>query len=1651
MRNTRLFPLISLLLLAPAVSHGQITGTPPFSSLTGGPDVINLNNLNVHYSFPAFGRPGRRSAYAYSFSVDSSVWSVISGTPNTWAHSALWGRTNGVLAAIGGVFYTVQGFTCNYQGQTYSYNRYSFSFLDTNNTSHSFSLYLYDDDPCNRGYQQSGTAISSDGAGVTISATVNGATVTATITLRNGTIINPPILDYSLTVHNGPAYNSTDSNGNRVTVTARSSLSNLLSSITDNLGTTMLSSTGTAPSPVNYTYTSPAGTSVSVVASFVTKTVQTGFGCSNFNGFTETGDVLLDKVTLPDATNYQFTYEPTSVGSSNVNARISSVRLPTSATIQYNYAGGDTGKGIFCLDGSTAGFDRVTPDGTWQYRRTVDSSTFNQITASTTTVTDPQGNVTVINFHNGFETQRKAYQGAAAGTPLETVITCYNGMTDPTQCPTATITGTAPSQVTVFRSMDGGPYSRLDTFYGSYGLMSETDEYDYGPTLTRKTTVSYDATLTNGIVDHPSSVKVYDGATPPNLKSETDYVYDEDISSLHASGASQLFAPTCSPGAKCRGNLTTEKMYVNASAYLTKSFTHYDTGQVYTATDVNGAQTTSTYGVCGNSFLTSQTLPLLGSVSYTWNCTGGVMTSDTDANQKTEYTNYTTDANPDPYFWRPTSKQDRSGVITKLTYPSVTQSESRMDFNGTVSTVDTVTSLDSLGRVQYSQRNQAQGGSTYDSVKTSYDLVNATTSVTVPYAGALKADPPNGTAVTTTSYDAMGRPGHVADGGGGTIDYTYDQNDVLQVIGPVPNPNPNNENTKQKQLEYDAFGRLTSVCEMTSAQTDTYWGTCAEIAPQNGYWTRYFYDVAPNVNSLTVTQNAQKGTSQTRTYIYDMLGRLTQESNPETGTTNYYYDSDSGGPCASGTYLTGNFVKRVDAVNNVLCYSYDQLNRVISIKCPTGSYCTNTPQKNFIYDVSTASGFNLSNTKGHLAEAYTGTSSSKTTDLVFSYSTRGEVADVWESTPHSGGYYHASASYWAHGLVDVLTTGISGMPTITYGGATGLGLDGEGRVTQVAASAGQNPVSSVVYTNSGTTQPIGSITQVTYGSSDYDTFSYDAATGRMSQYKYYVGTTPQTVTGTLAWNQNGSLSTLNITDQLNSQNSQSCAYSHDDLGRIASANCGSLSNQTFTYDPFGNTTKNATAGTAFVPIYSLSTNRYFSVPSCTGGPSYDANGNPNNDCEHAYTWNADNNPRSVDTVNNYTYDALGRLVEQVYSSGNTEVLYAPTGQELALVNGQTLQKALIPLPGGGTAVYKLLSGVPALNHYRHPDWLGSARLSTAPDRTLYFDVAYAPYGETYAPLSGSGGFTSVSFTGQGKDTPTDLYPFLYRQYNSIQSRWVWPDPSGLEAARMESPQTWNRYAYVGNTPLSSTDFLGLNDWERLEVSGGALDGSCAINGFIASCAEVSSFAGAGGGGAFGILGYGFLNPGFAPAEGATVPYVTDYTDEGFQFNYTALPDVQYKGMDVPAAVALEVLGLPSNLPQGTPQKYFDPFEQGFNTALKDLGKKKCGSFFGGQGPATLKSTEYRFLDLHDPNVGAQTNSSTSVFINSAGPYITYHPTPGQVGPFGVYWTQSQFRAFILLHELGHQLSSITGFRPDAGASNSSLNQAQSRQVLRGCL
>ena len=134
------------------------------------------------------------------------------------------------------------------------------------------------------------------------------------------------------------------------------------------------------------------------------------------------------------------------------------------------------------------------------------------------------------------------------------------------------------------------------------------------------------------------------------------------------------------------------------------------------------------------------------------------------------------------------------------------------------------------------------------------------------------------------------------------------------------------------------------------------------------------------------------------------------------------------------------------------------------------------------------------------------------------------------------------------------------------------------------------------------------------------------------------------------------------------------------------------------------------------------------------------------------------------------------------------------------LDGRT--KGLVPLPGGIQATYD-----PTNSGYRIPDWLGNVRFASNSNRTYSSSRAFAPFGERYS--SGGSAPSNYTFTGMINGTVSDEYDFVARSLQTSQGRWISPDPAGLQAAYPGNPQSWNRYAYVLNNPLSYRDALGL--------------------------------------------------------------------------------------------------------------------------------------------------------------------------------------------------------------------------------------------------
>jgi RHS repeat-associated protein len=1159
----------------------------------------------------------------------------------------------------------------------------------------------------------------------------------------------------------------TDTNGNSVVFNTSSGTT----TFTDTLGMTALtvSGSGTPSSPVEYTYPWWSG-DVSVQVNYVAYTVQTNFGCSGITEYGPTQAYLVSTISMPDGTNYFFNYETTPGYSPNVTGRLASVTLPTGATISYTYSGGSNG--ITCQDGSAATLAREVnpgsggPAGTWTYVHTEGTST------STTKITDPNSNDTVITFNgpyaysNAYEEQRVMYNGSqSSGNVMETVNTCYNGASIP-------CVGTAVSvpitELAVTRTL-GNMESETNTYYNNYAFVTKVDEYDFGNGSVgafKRETMNCPYSFSNSYIQNrPQYTVVYNATGNPSdcsgtsgLVAKATYSYDSN------------------------GNLLSEVRTNTGGSpgSVSRSFTYGSYGVMQTSTDFKGNQTTYSNFACGSDTAFPQTItPAIASlaVSQTWNCNGGVLTSVTDPNsQATSY------VYSDP-FWRLTEIEYPDGGNTTITYTDsdtgFSVQTSRLLSSGVNHQVTQY--LDGLGRVDKSVDSQACSGAG-STVTTSYDNLGRVYKVSNPYCTTSDAT----YGLTAYSYDPLSRVTSITYPDTGAASISYSGN-CATATDPA---------SKQRTLCSDALGRITSVAENPGGLN---------------YQTTYTYDA---LNDLTGVAQS----SQTRTYNYDMLARLTSATTPEVGAVSYSYAA-SGSPCSGDPTAP---CSRTDARSITTTYAYDSVNRLTS-----KTYSDGTPTASFSYDQSsvTIGGWKsqpLTNPTGRLTEATTSSGGSVNTAVVYSYDPMGRVNNYWQCTPLNCGNSSIWAAAYAYNLAGNVTSW-----NHPEGFTITQGINNAEQIAQVTSSVSdQNDPASlatVTYT------PFGAVSTLQNGCADgsgssctniQESYFYNtrlqmavAELGTSSShaadscrvYSYYVGALPSTCSeSSSAWptgsNNNGNVAGYYYTDDVNTL-SHTASYTYDGANRLGSAaGTGSVAySQSFSYDNYGNMSCSASPAetNCLQTTYSSSNNNQIS------NYTYDAAGNVTNDGTYSYQWDAEGRLAAVtlsgNVVSMNTYDALGQRVEDVTQSSTTEEAYGADGALLARYTGDTNSRSFVPFNGRLLAEY-YCGGV----IFDHPDELGSATTATDCTGKDVQERLYYPFGEFWNG-AGSLGMHQMFAQLPDYDPETDQYNTPNRHYTPM-GRWLSPDPLGGDVT---NPQSLNRYAYVLNNPTTLIDPLGL--------------------------------------------------------------------------------------------------------------------------------------------------------------------------------------------------------------------------------------------------
>jgi len=265
------------------------------------------------------------------------------------------------------------------------------------------------------------------------------------------------------------------------------------------------------------------------------------------------------------------------------------------------------------------------------------------------------------------------------------------------------------------------------------------------------------------------------------------------------------------------------------------------------------------------------------------------------------------------------------------------------------------------------------------------------------------------------------------------------------------------------------------------------------------------------------------------------------------------------------------------------------------------------------------------------------------------------------------------------------------------------------------------------------------------------------------------------------------------------------------------------------YDRYGNRL-NQTATAGAPPQGSVvvdpTTNRITGT-----GYSFDASGNMTNDGPNMNTIVYDGENRATSstataTSGAYTFDGNGRRVKKV--AGSTTTVYIFSGSKViaeydnGAVPGSPTREYVY---GGSVLLAKIDSSG---TKYYHQDHL-SNRLVTDSSGNTSAQMGHYPFGETWYNASND----KLVFTTYERDSESGNDYAQARMYVSRLARFSSPDPLAGSAS---TPQSWNRYSYVMDNPVNSTDPTGMycqwDDGTRddPEADGGAGAVSCVEQG-----------------------------------------------------------------------------------------------------------------------------------------------------------------------------------------------------------------------------
>jgi RHS repeat-associated protein len=368
-----------------------------------------------------------------------------------------------------------------------------------------------------------------------------------------------------------------------------------------------------------------------------------------------------------------------------------------------------------------------------------------------------------------------------------------------------------------------------------------------------------------------------------------------------------------------------------------------------------------------------------------------------------------------------------------------------------------------------------------------------------------------------------------------------------------------------------------------------------------------------------------------------------------------------------------------------------------------------------------------------------------------------------------------------------------------------------------------------VYWQANTMNPRGQVTQETLGNGVVTNRAFDAVTG-------WIGSMTSGVSGTAALQNESYLfdEMGNLTQRQNNNVGLTENFYYDGDYRLDHSTLNGTVNLQMTYNAAGNiTSRGDVAGGSTWTYDATHRHAVTQAGSAANTYTYDANGNATSRNGLGITWSSYNHPL---LINN---SGSGESVQFAYNQNHTRwsaVYSGSSGVETTYFIGDLLEKVsgvggsfdyrhYIYAGGTKVAVYSRTTGGVNTFRYIREDHEGSVASILNSDGTTYVKESFSAFGARRSACTWSGAPTNGAlakmsavtrhgYTWQTALGAMGLNDMNGRIQDAVTGRFLSPDP--IIQDRWNT-QSFNRYSYVMNNPLSYTDPSGFEADQQAKV------------------------------------------------------------------------------------------------------------------------------------------------------------------------------------------------------------------------------------------